>query len=150
MPLQYETIRPLLLRNMRMNVLTSNSDFGSLELGDDHLLVKLDNYLKTFNDGDADRRSEQLRSLPMPDLDRETLYETAHPDILRYGYDSMRNYKSMEEKFRKGMVDLAYIRRVADPPTRIHMACCRGAEKILINYFNNIDGEMLNYKSLLI
>lgn len=150
LPLKYEAVKPLLLRDMRLTALNSKARFGSNEIDDEHLLNKLDSYIDEFNTGDSNQMGKQVRALPPVDMDRERLYKVPHPDTLWYGRDSRRNYRSIEERFRKGFVNIGSIRRIIDPPTRIHVASSRGAERMLVDLFNDLDGEFLNYKSLVV
>ena len=145
LPLQYQCMRTDVLRNARMVALSSGTKFGDIDLHEEHLIEKLNNYIGNLSNDEPHRISNKIRSVDFPLLDREPVKgRSGSSDILFGGRDVFRQDHGIEERFRKGLVGIADLRTLADPATRMHLSGSRGTERDLIRYFNRLDGEAFN------
>jgi len=141
LPLKYETISPYLRDKTRLGFLTSTK-FGE-PLQDEWMMGHLDNFIGGISNPNLYSLHSWMTTREYPDLKRERVVGTnSKSDILLK--DTFRQHQGVEEKYRRGLIPIDYIRLIMEPSTKWHWSSSRGYERSLINSINRLDSEHIN------
>lgn len=138
-PINILAAKPLILNHKRLIAMNSGYQFGNPEISENHHLEKLEEYLKSFQNGNHLEKADQMfRKLDRPVYE----FKSAIPsEILMSDADPQYQYHHLNEKFHKKPT-LESIRPLMDVSTRMHFPICRGLERHLLKYLNALDGEV--------
>lgn len=141
--LKYHTISPYVKDQTRITALSSGSHFGVQE-GQEHYMERLERFLNVLGEPKITDTYRFMRHREYPDIDREKVQGNfgLMSDILLS--DTFRQHKGIEEKYRRGQMNLFDMNRIGDPATRLHLSMSRGYERHLIEHFGRLDSEYLD------
>lgn len=145
LPMKYHTINRYLTPYVRIGLLSSSSEFGTGQ--DDVITSHIGNFVKNMESETPYQIHDTTRIKYMPDINRHSTENNNIKSDLLIG-DTSRHYMGMEERYRRGMLDLHGYRSIYDGETRYYNSCCRGIERHLLKKINDIEGEALNYKTI--
>lgn len=145
---RYNTLNPYIKDKTRLTALSSGYPYGSLEIDDEHLIKKMDSFVKSLDNPNIYEQYQNLRNRPFPNMNRQKTkndYQVKSDILIN---DIFRQNKMIEEMYRKGLCTLGDIRKINDEITRRSISSSRGYEKYLVEFLNNLDAEALNRKSI--
>ncbi len=142
LPLQYQSLKPVLEPYIRLLASHSGSQFG-IRLDEEHLVERLNAIITASESPEPFEHHRALTNVPFPDMDRErTEGPPVYSDITLK--DTSRQNGGMEERFRKGLMGIPDVRMMTDTSTRLHYPASRGLERKIIQTIQSLDSEAIN------
>jgi hypothetical protein len=148
LPYKISTISPHINNMSRLYLLSSGAEFGSTELHDEHIMDRLDHFVRNLDNNQVPNIYDKMKTREYPDLDRGKVLGNSQvvTDILLK--DNFRQHSGIEEKYRKKLSPLHSLRNIFDPATKYHRSISRGFERQLIEMINRLDTEKLDRQTL--
>lgn len=142
---KYETISPFIRDKTRLFAL-SGTKFNE-PLNDEWMMIHLNNFVSNLDNPEVYNIHQFMTTREYPDLKRQrvTAHKTPSDILLK---DTGRQNRSIEERYRRGLVSSSDIRSIMEPSTKYHIACSRGYERHLVHSLNNLENEHLNRRSI--
>lgn len=146
-PVQFHTLKPVIQNRIRVATLTSGSKFGEYQLGNEHMMERMNNFVRNIDNPEIERIYQSQLANEYPDLAiGANRMETYQSDFNLK--DTNRLHMGIEERYRKKKIPISEYRKISDPVTRLHRAMSRGVERQLVDAINTYDNEVINQKSI--
>ena len=144
LPFYLSTISPYIRDKTRLFLIHSGSDYGDLTQND--YISRLESYVQSVNSEQPYIYHDFHRTRSYPTLGADRVRDSLISDLVLS--DTFRQNKSIEERYRKNLVNSTDIRSIFDANYKFHLAMSRGMERHILRFIGDLDGEMVNRKTI--